>query len=267
MHQQIADFFMFVRTHMKQYFTGAKLVLDIGSGDVNGNNRQFFDNSCTIHGNDVFPGRNVDLVYRTTELPFLKPTFDTIISSECFQHDAEYAESLKKAVTILRPGGLLMFSCASTGCKEHGTRKHFPEKSFATKGGLSKWRDYFKTLGLEDIRAVLDLDAVFCHYGAYYNTKTQDLYFYGVKKDPKRPSLSIAIPEYTGPTIQNLLPPTPAPAPAPESAPEPVQEPAVVAPAPVTVEELTPQEAMLVQQYLAMATGSGTMTTLISRTQ
>ena len=236
MHQQIADFFMFVRTYMKQYFTDGKLVLDIGSGDVNGNNRQFFDNSCTYHGNDVFPGRNVDLIYRTAELPFLKPTFDTVISSECFQHDAEYAESLKKAVTILRPGGLLLFSCASTGCKEHGTRKHFPEKSFATKGGLSKWRDYYKILSLEDICTVLDLGAIFCQYGAYYNTKTQDFYFYGVKKDPKRPSLMITIPEYTDVTIQNLIPPPPA---------------TVQVPAPVTVEELTPQEAMLVEQYLA----------------
>ena len=144
-----------------------------------------------------------------------------------------------------------MFSCASTGCKEHGTRKHFPEKSFATKGGLSKWRDYYKTLSLEDIRAVLDLDAVFCHYGAYYNTKTQDFYFYGVKKDPKRPSLSIVIPEYTGPTIQNLIPPPPAPPPPPSPVP------AVQAPAPIAVEELTPQEAFIVEQYLAMATGSG----------
>jgi SAM-dependent methyltransferase len=250
MHQQIADFFMFVRTHMKQYFSGVKLVLDVGSGDVNGNNRQFFDETCTIHGNDVYPGRNVDLIYRTAELPFLQPTFDTIISSECFQHDPEYVDSLKKIVSILRPGGLFVMSCASTGCKEHGTRKHFPEKSFATKGNLSKWRDYYKALTFEDIRAAIDLDAVFCKYGAYYNSKTQDLYFYGVKKDPKRPALQLAIPDYTGPTIRNLIPPPTPPKIQSQPPAEPVPT-SVVHPAPVTIEELTPQEAMLVEQYLA----------------
>lgn len=234
MHQQIADFFMFVQTYMKQYFMGGKLILDIGSGDVNGTNRQFFDNSCVLHGNDLVPGRNVDLIYRTAELPFLQPTFDTIISSECFQHDPEYIESLKKIVSILRPGGLFLFSCASTGCKEHGTRKNFPQKSFATKANLSKWRDYYKTLTLDDIRVAIDLESVFCQYGAYYNNQTQDLYFYGIKKDPKRPSLAIQIPEYTGPTIQNLIvPPVPAPA-------------------QVSIEELTPAEKALVEQYLAM---------------
>ena len=89
---------------------------------------------------------------------------------------------------------------------------------------------------MEEIRAVIDLDAVFCQYGAYYNSKTQDFYFYGVKKDPKRPSLAIQIPEYTGPTIQNMIVPV-----------APVSEPAQV-----SVEELTPEEKALVEQYLAM---------------
>jgi hypothetical protein len=61
-------------------------VLDVGSGDINGNNREFFDKTCNYKGNDVFPGRNVDLVYKTKDLPFFKPTFHTIISKV---HDSQ----------------------------------------------------------------------------------------------------------------------------------------------------------------------------------
>ena len=37
------------------------------------------------------PARNVTIVSKTKDLPFEDASFDTIVSTECFEHDPEYA--------------------------------------------------------------------------------------------------------------------------------------------------------------------------------
>jgi SAM-dependent methyltransferase len=197
MHDEARNFLEFVASQTKRHFTQGKVVLDVGSGDVNGTNEYLFDPSCVYHGNDVMPGRNVTLMYKTAELPFYEPTFDTIVSSECFQHDLEYKESLQKIVQILRPGGLFAFTCASGGRPEHGTRRHNPEMSFTTKLG-AKWASYYKTLSFEDLEQAIDLNTVFSQYAAYYEPKSKDLYFMGLKKDLKRPGNLLPLERYKG---------------------------------------------------------------------
>lgn len=197
MHDEATHFLQYVASVSKTHFTRGKLVLDVGSFDFNGSNRPLFDSSCKIHGNDVFPGRNVDLVYKTSELPFYDPTFDTIVSSNCFQHDPDYKESLRKLIQILRPGGILAFTCATTGKPEHGTKKNKPEMSLGTRSGLSKWKDYYKTLTFEDIKDSLNL-AGFQMYAVFCNKASKDLFFVGLKKDPKRPDLSLDFSGYAG---------------------------------------------------------------------
>lgn len=200
MHDEARKFLEFVASQTKRHFTQGKVVLDVGSGDVNGTNEYLFDPSCVYHGNDVMPGRNVTLMYKTAELPFYEPTFDTIVSSECFQHDMEYVESLQKIIQILRPGGLLAFTCASGGRPEHGTRRHHPEMSFTTKLG-AKWASYYKTLSFEDLNQAIDLNAVFSQYAAYYDPKSKDLYFMGLKRDLKRPGNLLPLERYRGAEI------------------------------------------------------------------
>ena len=197
MHDEARNFLEFVASQTKRHFTQGKVVLDVGSGDVNGTNEYLFDPSCVYHGNDVMPGRNVTLMYKTAELPFYEPTFDTIVSSECFQHDLEYKESLQKIVQILRTGGLFAFTCASGGRPEHGTRRHHPEMSFTTKLG-AKWASYYKTLSFEDLNRAIDLNSVFSQYAAYYEPKSKDLYFMGLKKDSKRSGNLLPLERYRG---------------------------------------------------------------------
>jgi SAM-dependent methyltransferase len=208
MHKEIADFILFVKQQFWEFFTQRANVLDVGSGDYNGNNKQFFDLSCKYQGNDVFPGRNVDLVYKTADLPFYKPLFDTIISSECFQHDPEYIESLRKIISMLKPGGLFLFTCASTGREEHGTKKVLPFQSFGTKGKLSKWQNYYKNLIFEDIAGAITLQSIFNVYKCYYNTKSKDLLFWGIKKGT---TFDFPIADFTGPHIEQIFPPLPPP--------------------------------------------------------
>jgi hypothetical protein len=79
MHPEARNFTLFVKQQLHEFFIN-KRVLDVGSGDINGNNRFLFDN-CEYEGNDVFLANNVTIVSKTSALPFLPGTFDTIISN------------------------------------------------------------------------------------------------------------------------------------------------------------------------------------------
>ena len=180
MHDEARDFTLFVKRILAEYFTN-KTVLDVGGGDINGNNRFLFTD-CRYQANDVIQAPNVTIVSKTKDLPFQTNTFDTIVSTECFEHDPEYKESLQKIYTMLRPGGLFFFTCASTGRAEHGTRRTSPNESYGTLGNIDNMIDYYKNLTVVDINEVLPLDDSFTVWNSYYNQCSHDLYFVGIKK-------------------------------------------------------------------------------------
>lgn len=180
MHYQARDFTVFVKQILGDYFIN-KRVLDVGSGDINGNNRFLFEN-CEYDGNDVIQANNVTIVSKTKDLPFTDNTFDTIISTECFEHDPEYKESFIKIYNILKPDGLFFFTCASTGRAEHGTRRTSPQNSYGTIGNLEDMSNYYKNLTEIDLNEVLPLNNLFSVWDTYYNKKKKDLYFVGIKR-------------------------------------------------------------------------------------
>ena len=179
MHPEAKNFTINVRSKFPDFFQG-KRVLDVGSGDINGNNRFLFE-GCEYHGNDMIVAPNVTIVSKTSNLPFAPESFDTIISTECFEHDPEYKESFKKILEMLKPGGLFVFTCASTGRPEHGTRRTTQIDSYATLGGIEAWQDYYKNLTFEDLCESIDI-GVFSHFHHAYNPDSCDLYFWGVKR-------------------------------------------------------------------------------------
>ena len=178
MHPEARDFTVFVKSQLPEFFTNKK-VLDVGSGDINGNNRFLFDN-CEYHGNDVFAANNVTIVSKTSALPFGPETFDTIISTECFEHDPEYSESFQKILSMLKPGGLFLFTCATTGRHEHGTRRTSPGDSYGTIGNVEGWTDYYKNLTFDDLKNSIDINA-FSQYEHHNHSYAHDLYFWGIK--------------------------------------------------------------------------------------
>jgi len=180
MHEGIVNFTMFVKQLFPDYFVN-KNVLDVGSGDINGNNRYLFEN-CQYDGNDVIDAPNVTIVSKTKDLQFEDNYFDTIISTECFEHDPEYKESLEKIYKMLKPNGLFCFTCASTGRPEHGTRNSSPSNSYGTIGNIEYMQDYYKNLTEQDINDVLLLNDNFICWDTYYNCFSYDLYFVGIKK-------------------------------------------------------------------------------------
>lgn len=155
-------------------------VLDIGSLDINGNNRSIFTRPLYI-GIDVAVGRNVDVVSPGGDLGLPDETFDVIISTECLEHDLHYDKTLQNACRLLKAGGLLMITCATTGRPEHGTRRTTPQDAPLLQD-MAVWSDYYKNLTETDFRAAIPLDEVFEKYDFSVNDRTHDLYFYGIKK-------------------------------------------------------------------------------------
>jgi len=180
MHPDARDFTVFVKKILGDFFIN-KHVLDVGSGDINGNNRFLFEN-CEYNGNDVIEAPNVTIVSKTKDLPFQSNTFDTIVSTECFEHDPEYKESFLKIYDMLKPDGLFCFTCASTGRPEHGTRRTTPQDSYGTIGKLDDMSDYYKNLTELDLNEVLKLNSMFSVWDTYFNYRSKDLYFVGIKK-------------------------------------------------------------------------------------
>jgi SAM-dependent methyltransferase len=179
MHPAARDFMDFIQSVLADYFN-QKVVLDVGSGDINGNNRYLFTD-CLYEGNDVVQAPNVTVVSKTKDLSFADGYFDTIISTECFEHDPEYRESLKKIYKMLRPGGLFAFTCASTGRPEHGTRRTSPQDSYGSLGKLADMHDYYKNLTIKEINDALGLNSSFVRWNSYYESDHCDLLFVGIK--------------------------------------------------------------------------------------
>lgn len=182
-HIQQIQYCLSIKNRFPSYFKDV-LSLDVGSLDINGNNRSLFTGSLYI-GVDVAEGRNVDIVSKGHELSLPDNTFDTIISTECFEHDQFYKETLSNIYRMLKPGGLFIFTCATTGRPEHGTRRTTPQDAPLLQG-IGDWSDYYKNLTEEDIKEVFVVDSAFSEYSFNINNEAHDLYFYGIKSGERK---------------------------------------------------------------------------------
>lgn len=173
-HQQQVDFCTKVRLNFPSHFKNVR-VLDAGSQDINGNNRYLFED-CDYLGIDLGEGPNVDLVCPMHEhLPEGGEKYDTIISTEAFEHDRNFSASVEHvACNLLKSGGLFLMTCAGHGRPEHGTMMHSHVDSPFTL-------DFYQNRGPKDFAEALDLENIFSNYGFEYNGESHDLYFWGLK--------------------------------------------------------------------------------------
>ena len=200
MHPEARNFLNYCKHTFEPFYCNTTRVLDVGSGDINGNNRIYFDlnrqptTTTTTPlkeyvGCDVYPGPNVTVCMPCHELTYPDAYFDMVISSECFEHDMHYKKTLQSIYRMLANGGLFVFTCASVGRPEHGTRRTTIGDSFSTSlSADSGWPDYYKNLTAYDIVNSFDsFYELFSYSAFYYNTLSKDLYFVGIKnnKDDK----------------------------------------------------------------------------------
>lgn len=166
-----------IKKEHPQYFVN-KRVLDIGSLDINGNNKGLFEN-CDYIGLDLIKGPNVDVVSIAHEFNCDKQ-FDVVVSTNTFEHDMYLELTLRKMVELLKPAGL-MFFCGSSNHKEHGTERTSPWASGTAQINDKKWANYYKNLEVKDITNILNLKEIFS--GFSLEDKEKDIRFVGVKME------------------------------------------------------------------------------------
>jgi len=94
---------------------GNKIVLDIGSYDVNGTLKPIFSNCKTYIGLDQSAGPNVDLVAESHNIPLEDKSIDIIVSSSCFEHDPMFWVTFNEMCRLVKPSGFIYINAPSNG--------------------------------------------------------------------------------------------------------------------------------------------------------
>jgi SAM-dependent methyltransferase len=175
-HLEQVEFFTAVADVNEAVIARAR-VLEIGSYNVNGSIRDLFSSATHYTGVDLTEGPGVDLVGYGHELDLPDGSFDITLSGECFEHDQHWRDTFTNMVRMTKPGGLVVFTCASRGRLEHGTTRSVEASSPGTRAvGL----DYYRNLNTDDFQA-LPLASMFSKYRFWYQPTHFDLYFAGIK--------------------------------------------------------------------------------------
>lgn len=167
-----------------------KAVVDVGSLDINGNNRKLFK-KCYYSGIDLHKGKNVDYVGHAHRiLPIVSRVMrerieqdyqsqvawpvSTIISTEALEHDCYWKLTLKTIYNHVMSGGLIVITAAGVGRPEHGTTKNAPDMSPGTN-------DYYGNISNEMMASVYKPD-MFQDYFLRQHPENKDMQFFGIKK-------------------------------------------------------------------------------------
>jgi len=176
-HPQQRDFIGGLKIKYPDFFVNKK-VLEVGSLNINGTVRDFFEN-CDYTGLDLGEGPGVDIVCQGQKYDAPARTYDVVCSAECFEHNPYWLETFKNMMRVCKRKGLIFFTCATDGRPEHGTTRTSPESSPLTVG--IGW-DYYKNLNENDFRQAIDFDKSFSSYEFSVNVENFDMYFWGFKK-------------------------------------------------------------------------------------
>lgn len=171
-HPLQVEWCLFAKNIFPNYFIN-KDVLDVGSQDINGNNKVFFEN-CNYIGLDVGHGLNVDVVC-PIHLYNPEKYFDTIISTEMLEHDSNYEKSLIRMYELLKPEGLLVLTAAGHNRPEHGTINFDAWTSPHTT-------NYYGNIYIKTFTNVFELEKCFKKVIIDYDYSNNDIRFIGLKR-------------------------------------------------------------------------------------
>lgn len=167
MHEEVRTF---CKNHIRRYEGTIRRVLDAGSFDMNGSTRVLFDRHVKYVGIDIHEGKGVDWVGMAHEYAakgWDGVLFDALISTECLEHDPHWEKTIRSCCQLVRPGGLVIMTCASDPRAPHA---------------LELWPDgYYRNLEPSDVLPVFRSVAV--RGNARKVRGGEDLQFEGRRED------------------------------------------------------------------------------------
>jgi polyhydroxyalkanoate synthesis regulator phasin len=173
-HPEQQRFFEQLAILFPDHFIDNVNVLEIGSQDINGTVRDFFQPNANYLGLDLGIAKGVDWTIpgELVELP--DQWARVCISTECFEHAATWVQILLNMIRITQENGLLVLSIAGHGRASHGTMDSDVESSPLTTS-------YYKNLGPDDITEKIRLGHYFKRHGFQVNSEAGDTYFWGIR--------------------------------------------------------------------------------------
>jgi len=118
-------------------------IIDIGSYDVNGSYKIFFDSpNWNYKGIDLTHGPNVDIVMSSPyRLPLPSHSVDVIVSGQAFEHIEFFWLTWQEMTRILKPGGCIFLVAPSRGPEHRFPQdcwRFYPDsyRALASFGGL-----------------------------------------------------------------------------------------------------------------------------------
>ena len=154
MHPPVQEYIAKIKERFPDHFK-SKRVLEMGSLNINGTTREFFEGGEYI-GIDHMEGKDVDVVVKAHE--YDSEPFDVVVSTEMLEHDKYAEKSIANAMRLLKKGGLLIVTCASDSREPHyewtGEENHYKNIS---RQDVERWLKGYKheieqSEDLEDIR-------------------------------------------------------------------------------------------------------------------
>jgi len=126
-------------------FKGVR-VLELGSGNVNGTVRDYFEDTKEHIGVDFRKMDCVDLVSYAKDTKFRKSHFDTLISYSMIEHDPDWKESLGNNFPFIKKGGLIFLAWGGESNAKHGEGYggHHPVP-------LKEVKEFILSLGTEEL--------------------------------------------------------------------------------------------------------------------
>jgi SAM-dependent methyltransferase len=177
-HSQQLNYIQTVKNACISENSGLRII-EIGSYDVNGSIRKIFGDSMQYIGVDLTKGPGVDLICSGEKVDYDDNYFDVALSCECFEHNPNWVATFENMVRMVKPGGIIIITCASTGREEHGTIRTDPSIS---PGTFAVGIDYYKNLTKRDFLNNFNINKMFSSHEFLYNFRSKDLYFIGYKK-------------------------------------------------------------------------------------
>lgn len=177
-HPQQIFFVDSVKKNLPERFKNQK-VLEIGSLDINGSVRQYFED-CVYLGIDIAPGRAVDRVCRGQDFDAPAGTYDFVISCEMMEHNPQWRETWLNMLRLLNPSGVLLMTCATHGRRRHGTPDSTPVDSPLTS---AEGANYYRNLIGQDFTDLARPDTWFSNWRFFVDHSSYDLYFLGLGRE------------------------------------------------------------------------------------
>jgi SAM-dependent methyltransferase len=172
MHKEVHKHIRRVRREHPMKFFRSR-VMEVGSQIINGSPRKHFIR-CRYTGIDLAPGLGVNRVHDASQPFTFLGQFDVVISVEVLEHAKGWWAILNNMYNALKPGGLMIVTCAGPARPEHGTKR-------TDEGSSPFTTDYYRSISTKDIAWALPGEG-FSKYHLEYRREEQDLWFYGIKK-------------------------------------------------------------------------------------